>query len=212
MKNVYYSEKSRDWIFHQEGCPNLKNIKPDNLRKFLNVYHAWNSGYQHCECCAKINKLFKKQEKRIEKYCQWNDIAFSIQTGQMQISTGYSQWKVVCEDCEDGGYKLVLWHKNKKIREGDELSPVKGYHNQNRDFNDLLSIIKYIVQHDNGEIRRKQKSEERAETKVKQKQETTKAAKKRDLVRRTSIFYSQKERARHSAGQLYSLLGDIEIA
>lgn len=199
---VYYSIKSRDWIFHQEYCPNLRNIKAENIRWVPTAYQAWNAGYRHCDCCALINKLFAKEENVIEEYCEEQDVAFSIQNGQMQISTGYSQWKVVCEESDNNKYKLVLYHKNTETRRRDELSPIKGYHNQEKQFNRLIDILHYIVRHDDILIRHDE------EVKV----EKEKEQRSRDLIFRTNRFYRVKERNKHSAGQLYSLLDGIETA
>lgn len=201
---VYYSIKSKDWVFHQEHCPNLRNIKAENIHWFPSIYQAWNAGYRHCDCCALINKLFEQQESEIEEYCEKRDIAFSLQNGQMMVSTGYSQWKIICEE-DDTGYEFVLYHKNTRNKEGDELSPIKGYHNQEKQFEALLDIIKYIVLHDSILMRRDDEIQERKEEKKKE-------SRKKNLIYRTNIFYRAKERNRHSAGQLYSLLDNIETA
>jgi hypothetical protein len=198
---VFYSAKSRDWVFHQERCPSLKNIKADNIRWLPSVYDAWSEGYRHCDCCALINRLFAKEENEIEEYCEEKDVAFSLQNGQMQISTGYSQWKVICEE-EGNRYKLVLYHKNTETRKGDELSPIKGYHNQEKRFYKLIDILQYIVRHDDILIQHDENV----------RVEKEKEQRSRDLIFRTNRFYRVKERNKHSAGQLYSLLDGIETA
>ena len=75
--------------------------------------------------------------KELKSFCTENDIRCYPEKGHLLIFTPESEWKV----CVGIGQALKLFHKNTV---GDR----NGYHEQALKTNDLMTVIRYIADHD----------------------------------------------------------------
>lgn len=137
----YYSNKSK--IVHYEGCYYLKNIKKKNSMSFDSIIDVRKGGYRICSCCSPITDHLKKEQTKLENFCQENGLAYFVNNGNLHIITYRSKWKILVSDSKD---VLELHHENSFGKEHDNSVP--GYHKQNYISDSVIGYMKYITDHD----------------------------------------------------------------
>lgn len=123
-------------VAHNPDCYIIGNIKVDNISHYESIRYAANDGYRLCKHCDPMQKLFRIKRTKMEKYCQKRDIVYTVENGDLIITTPYSEWKVFLKDD-----KYLLYHRN-------AAGHKKHYHLQTDKFTNLMDIALYIHRHD----------------------------------------------------------------
>lgn len=139
---LFYIENRK--VVHFEYCYHLKRSKKDKLQCFATLAKAREQGFRICKCCDPVMKTFLCEEKELIPFCKENRIICFAQDSTVHIQTAYSKWKVISTN--EG--KLAVYHKNTKFKKGNIHSSVVGYHLQNVSCEKILSVCKYILEHD----------------------------------------------------------------
>lgn len=140
---------SKNRIFHYPECIYAKKIGKSNLIEFALKSDARACGYRQCVHCSRLPKYYEKDKDKIDKALREGHMKMYIEDDSMYIDHDFSCWKITTSDT---GYDLVLFHGNTesynrlKVKNGHIQHH---YHHQNyRGRADILSMIQYIIEHD----------------------------------------------------------------
>ena len=145
---LYHCRKSNRKVVHFSGCSYLKGKYKRDLKAFHSLIPTLKEGYKLCKCCNPLEKLYRKDEEEVKKFCYENLIAIDFKGHEINFITLDSEWKVI----PISRTEYIFLHKNevsKKKKKDMPKSPIPGYHIQNIRFNNLLPFCEYILRHDN---------------------------------------------------------------
>ena len=141
---LYFSSKNKKKIVHFDNCPFVNLISKENKQGIKSVSLAIKEGYQLCDHCNPLKKLYEKDKEKVREYCYQNLIALDFRGHEISLTTLESKWKVI----PTSGTKYALYHANERIEKDPPKTIVPGYHLQDFYFDNLLTLCEYILSHD----------------------------------------------------------------
>lgn len=176
---------SKRHIFHYKDCVCVRTIPEKDIRYFGSKDEARGNGYTHCYRCSKLVSYYNKDKDEIDKFILQNYMKMYIRDDAMYIDNITSAWKITTEPTR---YGLVLYHAN-----SERISKLKienkhiqyHYHKQRYKGNkDILSMLRYIVEHDKWKIDNQEKYKDLPKTTKRKKKEYRK---QRDKYRKNKV-------------------------
>ena len=145
----YVCGKSRNKIFHEEGCRYVGMIPEKNRKYFNSVQSAVDKGYVRCKYCTTLKKRLEDEKTVINRLCSLNGIHcdYNPTDGYIDIISFSGIWKIVVNGRK---HSMFLYHKNTTRRKSNkkDKSFVPGYHDQKVHKNTIEGFIRYIIDHD----------------------------------------------------------------
>lgn len=138
----FYNVNSSRKVLHVDNCRYLSSAKCQEFGEKHSVKKALNQGFVLCKHCFLIENRFKS--KYGTAYCK-NNYKYVCSDNCVDITTGKGEWKIVYAKKSP---ELVLYHKNKEVRDTDCFSRIRGYHYQDVSNFEFSDIIDYICSHD----------------------------------------------------------------
>lgn len=192
---VFYSKKSNEKVFHLPHCTIARRIRKEYKLQFEDPATARQAGYRQCSCCSPVGARLRKEQKAVNQFCMENGVSCRLEDGQLHIRTPRSNWRIIASGKPN---KLFLYHRNTYQKKEKIPSIIPGYHSQAIRYNTIVEYMDYIVQHDAFRL----KEQARAKRK---------ATSKRDLRRNTRPYQRGTSNRSFSAGQLYSILDNLDL-
>lgn len=192
---VFYSTKSKAKVFHLQHCVIIRRIRKENRMTLSSPMEARALGYRLCNCCSVVGMRYQKERKAIDQFCDANQITCWLEDGILYVRTSKSQW---CMIVSGKANKLFLYHKNTYNKRETPLSIVPGYHSQAIRCKSIADYLDYIVQHDAFRTAEKERARR-------------KAISESELRKNTRSYQRGTKNRRFSAGQLYSVLDDLDL-
>jgi len=168
---MYYSSKnSRNRYYHHADCIYVRQIAAQNLLELGSIEEAMVRGFKICPHCSVIARLYSKNRKQIDQFCEKHGFVHYICEGEMfVISDQDTAWRICCD--EDSENELYLMHESKMMtRKSEEFVPYqfREYHRQHMGPRTILGYLYCIHDHDlymqnEGEIREKELVQRRRE-------------------------------------------------
>lgn len=178
--NITASNTSKSKLFHYENCRYTANILQENKIVFKDKQDARSNGYIHCSNCSIVYKSYKQNKVNIDDFLRMNNLKMYLEDDSMYIENTFSSWKITTEDNSE---ELKLFHGNTEsyyLLEKRDGHIIHNYHVQKYKGNkDILSILKYIIDHDNWKSDHVINSYKKLPTKTKNQKKAYRKAKKR---------------------------------
>ena len=193
---VFYSEKSRQKVFHLSHCKIIRRISKENRKQFATPEMAREAGYRLCDWCSPVGARVRKEKQAIDAFCRENGSVCCLKDDRFHIRMPHSQWIV---SASGKGHKLFLYHKNTYKKPKMPPSEIPGYHAQAVRRDTVMEYLNYIARHD---VFRQKKTAEK-------KREIADQKNKMELRRNTRKFRRGKTNKKFSANQLYSVLEEL---
>ena len=141
----YYTKHGRRKVIHTENCFIAKQFAPEITGSFKCLNDAFSCGYRLCKRCNTIDKLLRKEKESIDDFCIIHRINYEYNGHRIKVMTPYSRWIITIESSGE----MHLYHRNVLDLTIDPSDPVPGYHDQLKNFTELMEYFKYFVAHDN---------------------------------------------------------------
>ena len=166
---MYYSSKnSRNRYYHHADCVYVRQIVAQNLLELGSIEEAMARGYKICPYCSAVARLYRKNRKQIDQFCEEHEFVHYINEGEMfVISDRDTAWRICCDEDSDNG--LYLMHESKlTTMRSEEFVPYqfREYHRQHMGPRSILGYLYCIHDHD----LYKQREEETREKELAQRQ------------------------------------------
>ena len=140
----YYSKKSHRKIIHTNNCFITNGLDPESIGTFETLSDAFRAGYRLCKRCNPIAHQYKNELDDILNYCYRHGMSCRFDDRHFKITSTISKWIVTVTPSG----KTELYPKNTKVMASDDLSCIKGYHNQHVQYGSLMEYMEYIEDHD----------------------------------------------------------------
>ena len=171
--------------------PELKEAGPDNLIYFPNKFLARAVGYVPSNLCSCMLNIWNDNRNEIESFTKANGFKISFYDDSLFLESLTTAWRIYPE--YDG--RLIVLHgntenyRNLKKLPSDETMLIHHYHNQHyRGENNIMSILKYIVEHDNWKEEHEDDYKKLPSDTNSQKQKKREEAKKQKRRQKTKVI------------------------
>lgn len=144
---LYMSTASFNHIVHEETCPCVRNISVDHLAQILE-YQIEQGQYHRCKCCSSLGFTLHKLEKGIAVWKEKYHTRLDRKGNAIYIRTQSGCWRL---QYHPEMKKFVLMHKNSWTPAQTMKEIVSGSYHLQYDVKPtgyLMSILEYVVKHD----------------------------------------------------------------
>ena len=128
-------------VIHKPSCRFVKDINPENLKKYETVIDAVEDGFCFCERCSSVNRIYLREKNNIEDFAKENKTICELKGGMLYVTTPYDKWLIVSMESKG---RVELYHKNATKRKGDYCN---AYHRQRFVSSSITYLLKYIMGH-----------------------------------------------------------------
>ena len=134
---------------HAEGCCLLASVPPACLIPVTDLRREYSRGYDLCEDCSPLRKMFQAEEEELSAFCSQYHITCKLHNKYLAVQTPRSRWRIALV----GGTPATTLYHESTHPAAVEKKFLSKFHLQLISRDSLLSYCKYILFHDDYQVR-----------------------------------------------------------
>ena len=149
MPEFFKITGNRSRTIHADGCCLLASVPPACLIPVTDLRREYSRGYDLCEDCSPLRKMFQAEEEELSAFCSQYHITCKLHNKYLAVQTPRSRWRIALV----GGTPATTLYHESTHPAAVEKKFLSKFHLQLISRDSLLSYCKYILFHDDYQVR-----------------------------------------------------------